>query len=228
MAKILIVEDDEKLSNNLTTWLRDQRYTVESVISGRQALDMLDTYEYDAVILDLLLPELSGEDVCRLHRARGGTTPILMLTGKTSLNDKEFGLDSGADDYLTKPFEFREMVARLRALLRRPRSGNLSVLQIGDVQLDTIAHRVMKGNKEVILQPVEYALLEFLLRHPGRVFSMETLFSRVWEADAEPSYDSIYTCIRKIRRKLDDKGKPSIIRTLYGVGYRLNNDFGRQ
>lgn len=224
MAKILIVEDDEKLSNCLVSWLRDRHYIVEAVVSGRQALEMLKRYEYDAIILDLLLPEVSGEDVCRLHRAEGGTTPILMLTGKGGLNDKEFGLDSGADDYLTKPFEFREMGARVRALLRRPRISNPSTLKFGDVELDTIAHRITKAGKEVTMQPMEYALVEFFLRHPGRVFSMESLLSRVWEADAEPSYDSIYTCIKRIRRKLDDKGKPSIIRTLYGVGYRLNCD----
>lgn len=224
MTKVLIVEDDRALSRGIAEWLSDEHYQVEAVYDGREALERLAAYEYDAVILDWQLPESDGVEVCRQYRKNGGTTPILILTGKNTLVDKETGLDSGADDYITKPFEIRELAARMRALLRRPHTLNSPVLTSGDIKLDPVRRQVTKADGEVELQPMELNMLELFLRHPGQVFSVDALLSRVWTADAEPTYGSIYSCIKRLRRKLDDKGKPSIIKTLYGVGYSLRQD----
>jgi len=222
MPKILLVEDDVNLANTVKQALENERYKVDMSHSGREATGMLEAFEYDVVILDWQLPELSGIEICKQYRSHAGAAPILMLTGKREIEEKELGLDSGADDYLTKPFHMKELCARVRALLRRPTMLQSDVLRWGDVVVDTKTHKVTGDGEDVSLQPLEYSVLEFFFRHPGEVFSTEALLRRCWEADAEVSIDSLYVCIRKIRKKIDKAGQPSLIQTVHSLGYRLN------
>lgn len=219
MAKILIVEDDKVLCANLSEWLKMKNYTVEMVHSGDEAMEYLRSFEYDAIILDWHLPELSGVDICRQFRAEGRATPILMLTGKDTIQNKEEGFDAGADDYLTKPFHAQELVARVHALMRRPAAYKGSKISIRGIVIDTTTRRAVRDGVEVHLQPMEFMLLEFFMRHPGQVFSSDALMHRCWDSETEISLDAIYTCIRRLRRKLDVEGKPSLITTKHGLGY---------
>ena len=224
MAKILIVEDDAVLCETLTDWLTYQHYVVEVVKNGRTGLEALLIQKYDAVVLDWQLPELSGPEVCQQFRSKGGVTPILMLTGKSNIKDKTAGLDAGADDYLTKPFEMEELSARLRALLRRPiMSVTGNVLKINDLELDATKHSVSKCGVEVSLLPKEFSLLEFLMRHPDELFSGEALIERVWRSEEYVTSDAIRSTLMRLRKKLAvPEGPPQIV-TLHGLGYKLKS-----
>ena len=224
MSKVLLVEDDPALSASVAEWLKSKLYTVEQVYNGREALEHLRAFDYDAIVLDWELPEMTGVEILKQFRSSGGTTPIIMLTGKGTVQDKEQGFDAGADDYLTKPFHPQELAARLRALLRRPAQYTGTSITIRGLTLDTVKRRVTREGTEIVLQPMEFTLLEFLMRHPDQVFSTEALMRRCWESDAEISLDAIYTCIRRIRKKIDVDGKPSLIGTVHGIGYKLNSD----
>ena len=221
MAKILLVEDDQDLVLRITKWLALERYSVEAVLNGRDALELLRNNRYDFIILDWQMPELSGIEVCRYFRANGGITPVLMLTGKSDIADKEAGLDAGADDYLTKPFHPRELCARLRALARRPAQCLDDELKVGDLILDLYKFQLRRNGVEIDLLPLEFALLEFLMRNPGRVFDSNVLLERVWPVNSEASPEAVRTCIKTLRKKIDPDGKSSIIKTVHGVGYKL-------
>ncbi|MBZ0186582.1 MAG: response regulator transcription factor [Candidatus Obscuribacterales bacterium] len=221
MAKILLVEDEADISDLVTAWLAKDHHVVEVAATGEQALDLLRVYPFDVLILDWMLPGVSGVEVCREYRTRGGTSPILMLTAKSHVNEKEKGLDAGADDYLTKPFELIELSARVRALLRRPVSFAGTVLKVGTIVLDTSTHKVTKNGGEVQLLPKEFALLAFFMRHPNQVFSAEALLDRVWSYDSEASPETIRTYIKRLRKKIDEEDKSSLIGTVHGVGYKL-------
>lgn len=221
MAKILLVEDDADLRGRVEKWLASERHSVEVSDNGRDALALLEAEKYDLIILDWVLPEMHGVEVCRLYRSKGGETPVLMLTGRGSVTEKEMGLDAGADDYLLKPFDPRELSARIRALLRRPRELLSDELQIGDLIIDTKKCKVHKNGSEVALLPLEFSLLAFFAKHPGVVFSAETLLGRVWPVNSDASTEAVRTCIKTLRRKIDDAGKSSSIRTVYGVGYEF-------
>lgn len=221
MSKILLVEDDSALSATTEEWLKMERYTVECAFNGTDAMEMLRSFDYDLVVLDWELPEMTGIEILKQFRARGGKTPVIMLTGKSAIYEKEIGFETGADDYLTKPFHPKELAARVKALLRRPRTYTSELLEVNNVTVDPNTHLVTKSGQEVSLQPMEFALLEFFLRHPGQVFSPEALLRRVWDSESEASLDAIYTCIRRIRKKLDENTEKSVIRTVHGVGYRL-------
>jgi two-component system, OmpR family, response regulator MprA len=221
VSKILVVEDESDLADQIRDWLVREQHLVEVVYNGSAALDRLVSSKYDAIILDWMLPGIEGLEVCKRFRAAEGKTPILMLTARSRLDDKEMGLDAGADDYLSKPFHLRELSARLRAILRRTSATPTSLCKIGDLEIDLSARRVMKGEKEIHLEPKEFNLLEFLARNARRTFSAEALLSRVWESDSAASPDAIRTYIKSLRRKLDTPGLPSIITTVHGVGYRL-------
>ncbi|HEY9793633.1 MAG TPA: response regulator transcription factor [Candidatus Obscuribacterales bacterium] len=226
MAKILIVEDDVGLARMVSDWLKFEHHMVEMANNGRDGLDKLKSFEYDLVVLDVDLPELSGIEVCKEFRSTGGTTPVLLLTGKNTLTDKETGFGAGADDYLTKPFHMKELSMRLRALLRRA-EGSFAVgdqLKYRDIELDVKTHRVTRSGKELQLLPKEFALLEFLMRHQGQVFNGEALLSRVWASESETSIDAVSTCIKRLRKKIDLEGENSLIRTVHGVGYKLDPD----
>lgn len=221
MSKILLVEDDKEVCDVVSDWLIDEHYTVDVVNSGSEAIERLRFDKYDVLIFDWQLPDLSGIEVCKRFRSKGGITPVLMLTGKGEIEDKEVGLDAGADDYLTKPFHPRELSARVRALLRRSGELKMNVLTCGDIVLDPQGFKVTKDGKDVSLLPKEFALLEFFLRHPNQVFSPEALLDRVWSAESEASPDTIRVHITKLRGKIDTDGQPSIIKTLHRQGYKL-------
>lgn len=219
MAKILLIEDDPHLSVNIVDWLKFERHNVDHVVSGDLGLEYLKSTSYDAVILDWELPELAGIDVCRRFRFAGGKTPILFLTGRDAIQDKEKGLDAGADDYLTKPFHMRELSARLRALLRRPASFAGSVLKVGHLELDPAASRVTIEGKEMRLPKTEYALLEFFMRNTNQLMTQDSIIERVWKTDASGSPETFRQCLKRLRAKIDLPDKPSLIKNIHGVGY---------
>jgi DNA-binding response OmpR family regulator len=221
MAKILIVEDDQELAEELRDWLVHDRYAVDVAHRGADAENFYKAFEYDVLILDWELPDVSGIEVLRTFRANGGKSAVLMLTGKKELSDKERGLDSGADDYLTKPFEFREISARIRALMRRPAVFAGTKLQAGDLELETDVRKVTRGGQPVLLSPQEFALLELFMRYPNRVFTHDVLLNRIWASDSTASVEMIRTCIKELRKKLGTDIERSPIRTVHGVGYKL-------
>lgn len=224
MTKVLVVEDDKALAENIKQWLHLQQFVVDVVMDGDDAEHYLKLSQYDVVILDWELPGKTGIEILKNFRASGKHTPVLMLTGKDAIENKEEGLDSGSDDYLTKPFHMKELSARLRALLRRPEQAISGNLTAGDVTLDPFGRHVFKAGKEVELLPKEFALLEFFMRHPGQVFTPEAIVDRVWAATSEVSPESVKTYIARLRTKLDVPGSASIIDTVRGAGYRLGEE----
>lgn len=223
MAKILIVEDDLELCTRIVEWLTFEQHTVEAVHDGREGSERLKFYTYELVILDWQLPNMTGLEICKKFRAAGGLTPLLMLTGKGEVSDKEEGLDSGADDYLVKPFHMKELAARLRALMRRPSMPTGNVLKIRDFALDTLTKKFLNGETEIALSPKEYALMEYFMRHPDEVFSQEALLERVWSSESEASIFSVYTAVKTLRKKLTIGGGKPVLTTVHGLGYRLES-----
>ncbi len=226
MAKVLLVEDELDLASLINNWLAREHHLVEVVHDGATALHKLKVAKYDVIILDVMLPGMNGFEVCRQYRQSRGATPILFLTAKSSLQDKELGFLAGADDYLTKPFHLKELEYRVKALLRRGTIAGSNTFQIGDVLVDSDQHKVLKHGVEVHLLPKEFRLLEFFVRHPQRVFSPEELLENVWESETSAHNDSVRGHITRLRKKLDTPGQPSIIATVYGVGYKLQSDDG--
>jgi DNA-binding response OmpR family regulator len=221
MPKVLVVEDDVALQRMISDWLTLEHYNLESSLDGKDAIEKLKFYQYDVVILDWQLPGISGIEVIRQFRSAGGRTPVLMLTGKSAIPEKEEGFDSGVDDYLTKPFHMKELSARLRALLRRPNTLITEVFQVGRLKMDRRTHVVSVDDQEIDLKPTEYALLEFMMRHPGQVFSPESLLDKVWSSQSDATVDALTTCVKRLRKKISVPGQESIIKTIYGVGYKL-------
>jgi len=221
MAKILVVEDDRELSEKLKQWLNWERHVVDVANSGDDGWYMLQQYEYEIVILDWNLPGLTGYEVLKKYRANGGNAPVLMLTGMDQIEDKEQGFDAGADDYVTKPFNTRELSARIRALLRRPSDVYPQALTVGNLSLDSRAIKVTKEGKEIQLQPKEFALLEHLMRHPNKVFSSKALLETLWDADADASEETIRTYMKTLRRKITQGEEACPIKTVHGLGYKI-------
>jgi DNA-binding response OmpR family regulator len=225
LPKVLIVEDDIPLAEMVANYLRFEHYLVEIVDNGDDALSHLEQNDYEIAVLDWNIPGLmNGLEVCKAYRARGGMTPILMLTGKGSIDEKTTGLDSGADDYLTKPFQVRELASRLRALLRRSSltTSESSVLELGALKLDIDNYRVTFDAQEIKLIPKEFRLLEVLMRKPGRVFSADELIRKIWLANEEGSSDSVRTHIKNLRQKLTKSNCTCVVETVHGVGYRIS------
>jgi DNA-binding response OmpR family regulator len=220
MAKILVVEDDAELSFTIENWLLLEEHVVETVADGNEAVERLKYYKYDLLVLDWQLPGLDGIEILNRYRSSGGAIPVIMLTGKDAIEDKEVGLDAGADDYLTKPFHVKELSARIRALLRRPAAMPANVLVAGDLRIDSAAHKVFRGQDEIHLHPKEFSLIEFLVKHPGRVFSPESLIDHIWSSYSDTSPTNIRAYVAKLRAKIDVEGKPSVIDTVHGVGYK--------
>ncbi len=223
MAKILLVEDDKDLAFMVRSMLLAERHNVDHVDNGHEAARHLKVYPYDLIVLDWELPELSGLEILRQFRAAGGTSAVLMLTGRSGINEKEAGLDSGADDYLSKPFHMKELAARVRALLRRPAAIHAGALAVKSVTLDPGKFRVTRDGQPVQLLPKEFALLEFLMRNANQVFTPEALLNRIWATDSDATDEAIRTTVKRIRKKLDSEGAPSIIRTVHGVGYVIDS-----
>ncbi len=221
MTKILLVEDDQNLLTTIKEWLEFEHHIVEAVDNGLSGLELLGSYKYDLIILDWELPKLSGLELCRAFREKGGQAPVLFLTGRGTIPDKEAGFDAGADDYLTKPFHMKELSARVKALLRRPAAFVDQVLKAGNLVLDRSTYQVTRSGEEVYLARMEFALLEFFMRHPNKVFSPEAILERVWSAESDRSPETLRTCLKKLRNKIDTQGQPSMIKNLHGVGYKF-------
>lgn len=222
MSKILLVEDDMMVSQMVTDYLVAERHSVDRVFTGTDGLDRLKFYAYDLAILDWQLPQMSGLQVLKEYRDGGGKTPILMLTARKHVDDKESGFNTGADDYLTKPFEIRELAARVKALLRRPVDLVEPDRGVGDIALDYQKHTVTRGDRTESLLPLEFALLEFFMRYPGHYFTPEELLDKVWKTESESSIDAVRTCIKRLRTKIETADKPPLIVASRGLGYKLD------
>jgi DNA-binding response OmpR family regulator len=221
MAKILLVEDNPELQLVIQKWLESDKHVVEAVTSGIEAMERLKIYAYDLLVTDWMLPGMTGVEIVTALRTTGNSIPVLMMTCRGAIADKEVGFHSGADDYLTKPFDVKELVMRVKALLRRHGPAPSDTLRAGNLTLDTAAHRVCRDNQEIMLHPKEYAILEFLMRHPGQVFDAASLLNHVWPASSDTSPESIRGHLTRLRAKIDEQGKSSLIRTIYGAGYML-------
>jgi len=219
--RLLVVEDHPSLGFDLKKGLEHEHYAVDLVSSGENAVALGLVVPYDLIILDVLLPDLDGFEVCRQLRAAHQRVPILFLTALDEVNHRVRGLDLGADDYLTKPFAFQELQARVRALLRRESATKTAVLRFLDITLDTRTHEAQRGERLIPLSSKEYALLEFLLRHPRHVLSRTTIAEHVWDDDAEHLSNVIDVYIRYLRNKLCAGGEPDVIQTIRGSGYQL-------
>ncbi len=219
--KILLVEDDERISDAIVEDLSDRSHIVEVASDGHLAWELLDVFTYDLILLDIMLPKLDGIGLCQRLRSAGDTTPILMLTGRDTVGDRVAGLDAGADDYLVKPFDFLELSARIRALMRRGDSCLPPILFWGALHLNPSTYEVFYHQEPLILSPKEYALLEFFLRHPRRVFNRAAILDHLWSFEQMPEEATVKAHIRSLRQKLKMVGAPDIIETLYGLGYRL-------
>lgn len=219
--RLLFAEDDHELRETVARGLREQRWAVDTAATGDEALTLALVHAYDAIVLDVAMPGHDGIAVCRTLRARGSTAPILMLTARESVEDRIIGLDAGADDYLTKPFHFGELTARVRALLRRPGAVVTNVLQVGDLQIDTSRQIATRGARTLTLTAREYACLTYLARHAGRVVSRGELASHVWDDNRDPNANLIDVYVSRLRRKVDGDASVPLLHTRRGLGVVL-------
>jgi len=218
------VEDESRVASFIARGLREQSYAVDVAPDGEQALYLASVNHYDVLVLDVMMPIKDGYAVCRELRARAFRTPILMLTARDAVDDRVAGLDSGADDYLTKPFDFKELLARLRALLRRGTDLRPPIARVADLALDTASHAVERAGKIVSLTAKEYALLEFLVLNEGRVVGREQIAQHVWDESFDPFSNVIDVYVKRLRAKLDSGHNPRLIHTRRGEGYLLSAD----
>lgn len=219
--RILVVEDESKINRSVCQALREEAYAVDSAADGEQGEELALINEYDLIILDLLLPKRNGLVLCRGLRERGITTPILMLTAKDTVEDRVIGLDSGADDYLIKPFYMDELLARARALLRRETGVKSTILQVADLTMDTSSHRVTRAGSAVELTSKEYAMLEYFMRNPDQVLTRTIISEHVWDEAFDSLSNIIDVYIRRLRRKIDEGYQPRLLHTIRGSGYLL-------
>ena len=222
--RLLLVEDDVRMARFIARGLREQAYAVDLVSDGEAALYQAAINNYDAAILDLMLPKKDGLEVCRELRAQGSRIPVLMLTARDAVHDRIAGLDSGADDYLSKPFAFGELLARLRALLRRSPQLLPTVIRVGDLEIDTRGQRASRAGHPVTLTTKEYTLLEYLARNAGRVVGRQEIAEHVWEDTYDPFSNLIEVYINRLRRKIDEPFATALIHTKRGAGYELREN----
>jgi two-component system, OmpR family, response regulator MprA len=222
-VQVLIADDELAVRSSISRALELKGYAVGTAADGRDALERVADQSFDAVVLDLMMPGVDGLEVCRRMRAVGDQTPVLMLTARDAVGDRVAGLDAGADDYLVKPFALEELLARLRALLRRaPANGDRpAVLRFADLTMDTGAYEVRRGERRIDLTRTEFVLLELLLRHPRQVLTRSTIFERVWGYDFGSGSNSLGVYVGYLRRKLEQGGEPRLLHTVRGVGYLL-------
>jgi two component transcriptional regulator, winged helix family len=222
--KILLAEDEVDLNNVVTRYLKKNGYSVDSVLDGEEALDYLEYSEYDLVILDIMMPKVDGFEVIKKLRNKGNHTSVLMLTARDSADDKVKGLDLGADDYIVKPFDFNELLARIRAVVRRKYGNSSNKLVIGDLILDTSEKSVTRAGKQIELTGKEYEVLEYLMQSKNRILSREQIKEHVWDFDYEGDSNIIDVLIKNIRKKIDIEDGKQIIYTKRGLGYIIKED----
>jgi len=221
VAKILLVEDDPAISGNVVDLLESERFAVELVANGKDAIAILEFNTFDLLILDWQLPGMSGPEICRTLRARQDGTPVIMLTGRGTIADKEEGFRVGVDDYLAKPFDLRELRMRVKALLRRKKNDYLGEkLTYQNLSLDLETRTAYSGDEEIALLPKEFALLELFMRSPTRVFTAEQIINAVWKADEVGSEGALRQCLVRLRKKINKEGR-HLIHSIYGVGYKF-------
>lgn len=220
--KVLLVEDDELLAGVIAEFLTDHLHVVEVVTDGESAWNQISALEYDLILLDVMLPKLDGISLCQRLRSHGYSVPVLMITARDTSTDKVLGLDAGADDYMVKPLDFPELLARIRALLRRGSSVSSPILEWGDLHLDPATYEVSYHDNTLRLTPKEYKLLELLLRNGRRILSRNTIIERLWSFEKSPEEGTVKTHIKSLRKKLKVVGAPTnLIETVHGIGYRL-------
>jgi len=221
MAKVIVIEDEKQISEAIVALLKTDRHTVDVSFDGLEGWERLQLSEYDLVILDWGLGGLDGFEILTRFRKSGAKTPVLFLTGRNSTGEKIQGLEAGADDYLSKPFDLRELQARIRALLRRPANLNNAVCHMHDLELNTTEHTCFRNGEEIKLMPKEFALLELFARNPNKVYTPEQLMERLWNGEQDTSIDAVRQVIKRLRNKIDLPTQSSYIGTVHGVGYKF-------
>lgn len=222
--KILIIEDEKRIISFIKKGLGYEGYVVEEAYDGKSGLNKGKDNSVDLIILDLMLPKMDGIEVCRSLREEGIKTPIIMLTAKDSIDDKVKGLDVGADDYLVKPFAFKELLARVRSLLRRGKTEKPILLKVGDLELNPSSREVSREGKYILLSKKEYSLLEYLMRNPNQVLTRTMISEHVWDYDFDSFTNTIDVYIRYLRKKVDDPFSKKLIKTIRGVGYKISEN----
>ena len=222
--RILLVEDEEKVSRFIVRGLTAESFAVDTAPDGRSGLELATTYNYDLIVLDLMLPGLNGTEVLRRIRRADHRVPILMLTARDAVADKVEHLEAGADDYLTKPFAFAELMARIKALLRRGSVDRQSVLRVADLEVDRLSQQVRRASRRIELTAKEYALLEYLMANAGRVLSRTMIIDHVWDQSFEGATNIVDVYVRHLRNKVDDGHDAKLIRTVRGVGYKISDE----
>lgn len=222
--RILVVEDEKKLADMVARGLKAERYAVDVAHEGESGWQMANTYDYDLILLDLMLPGLNGTEILRRVRRKNSTVPILILTARDATDEKVQNFEAGADDYLTKPFAFAELLVRVKALLRRGPVNRASVLRVGDLEVDRLSKQVRRGGKRIELTAKEYSLLEYFATNPGRVFSRTMIIEHVWDESFEGLTNIVDVYVRHLREKVDDAFPTKLIRTVRGMGYCLTDE----
>lgn len=222
--RVLVVEDERRLAGIIRRGLTEEGYAVDTAYDGEEAKYQAENTPFDLIVLDIMLPKKDGITVCRELRQAKVNTPILMLTARDRVQDRVAGLDSGADDYLVKPFAFSELLARIRAILRREASSKTSRIEVGDLALDTLTREVWRGQRKVELTTREYSMLEYFMRHPNVVITRTMLEENVWDYAFDGMSNIIDVYIRRLRRNIDREGEDSLIQTIRGAGYRLKHE----
>jgi DNA-binding response OmpR family regulator len=222
--RILVVEDEKKVADIVARGLKAERYAVDVVHDGLNGWEMASAYDYDLAILDLMLPGMHGSELLEKIRRKDRQIPILVLTARDSMDDKVKNFEAGADDYLTKPFAFAELLVRVKALLRRGPVDRSSVLRVGDLEIDRLSQSVKRAGKKIELTAKEYSLLEYLASHPGRVFSRTMIIEHVWDQSFQGLTNIVDVYVRHLRSKVDDASSVKLLRTVRGVGYSLSDE----
>jgi DNA-binding response OmpR family regulator len=221
--RLLVIEDDTLITNFLKKGLKQSGFAVDIAIDGQEGRFLAESEDYDLIILDLMLPDDDGLEICKNLREKGNSTPILMLTAKTGVEDRVMGLNVGADDYLTKPFSFPELTARIQALLRRSRQASSPILTAGDLELDPVSHEVKRKGKNIELSPKEFAILEYLLRHKNQVVTRTMILEHVWDYNFETFSNVVDVYITHLRKKIDGNSSQRLIQTIHGVGFKIKD-----
>ena len=222
--RILVVEDEKDLNRVISKRLESEGYSVDRCFDGEEALDFIDVGEFDAIIMDIMMPRINGIEVLKQMRSRNNTTPVLLLTARDGIGDRVNGLDAGADDYLIKPFAFEELLARIRVMTRKASGNSTNIFSAADLTMDLNSHTVVRGDVNINLSAKEFEILEYLLRNKGIVLSREKIESHVWNFDYSGGTNVVDVYIRYLRKKIDDEFEPKLIHTVRGCGYVLRVD----